>query len=429
MLAGALCLALAAAGPSEDGLAAVRSVLLRNEATSPCREELLVRRLTALGPAAAPALFALHSGDALDAFLGDSEADAWLCAPDRVGALAFEALVELPAVPVRELLARATAARPEREVRVAALRVLGRQGSADGLELLLELLRASGDELLHRSVQDPAVEALGAVLKGDARALSLLEKGLAQQPLELQALACRAAVSSGRPDAVGLLTRRAGVAPALDLVVLDGLAELGSAQPWRLSESVPQLLRTCLERPDPELRAAAARALGRLGDAPSAPALIARLQDADPRVARAARWALEECTGERRAATFEDWQAWLEAEREWWRQEGRPRVEGLRAGDAAELTQVLRDALRHPFARLATAEALAELLPALEPGAQAVACATLAQLRAKSAVPALIELLSRGEPEVRDSAWKALCRLTGAELAPEPRVWEEFAFG
>ena len=429
MLASTFLCLFAAAGPSLDGLAAVRSVLQRSEGASACREDLLVRRLTALGAGAAPALFGLVTGDSLAEFLGETEADAWLCSPDRVGALALTTLAGLPEIPVRACLRAEASQHPELHVRVAALNVLGHQASAGGLTLFFELLAESGDELELRSVRAAAAKALGAILRADSQAGRALEGPLLAATLAQQRLMCEALAASGRAEACPLLQKLIGRDPELDLTVLESLAELAERFPWRLSENTMALLRACLEHQDARLRAAGARALGRARDVTAAPALIAHIADTDADTARAALWALRAGTGNTRSTTGEEWQAWLESERVWWKRNGKAQVERLAQGDTTHLAQTARDALRHPLARRPVVEAMLAVLSALEPGAKSLACTTLAELGARHAVPVLVELLFEEDASVRNAAWNALRRLTGEELPAEPRLWEEYAFG
>ncbi len=429
MLPSAILFAFAAASPSLDGLAAVRSVLQRSEGASACREDVLVRRLTALGAETAPVLFVLVSGEGLEDLLGESGPEAWLCSPERVGALALETLANLPEVPVRTTLRAQTSARPERTVRVAALSVLGRQGTAGGIPLFLELLAESGDEIEMRALRAPATEALAAILRSDAQAVNTLEKPLLAAPLALQRLVCEALTASGRAEACGLLQKLVGKDLELDLLVLEGLGRFAERFPWRMNENTGALLRACLEHSNPSLRAAGARALGRARDTKALAALIASLDDGDEDTVRASQWALRECTGQTRLVQAQDWRAWLEAERGWWRDTGKAQTDSLAQGDTTRLSQTLREAQKHPLARHAMVDALLQALDDLEPGAKQLACASLAQLGARQAVPSLIELLFESDPLVRAAAWNALCRLTGESLPAEPRLWEEYAFG
>jgi HEAT repeat protein len=433
----ALSLVLATApqaSPSRDGLAAVRSVLQRTEGARSAPDEVLVRRLVALGSPAAPALFALVSGEGVEAlFAGDAE-EAWLCPPDRVGELALAALAELPEVPVRTLLRARCGESPTREVRAAALRVLGRQGSPEGLAQLLEVLAACGEELEHHSVRASALEALRELLRADGGTLRALEKPLLEATPVEQRLVCEALADCGRRESVALLGKLVGRSPELDLTLLESQAALGERYAWLVADLVAPRLRSALEHGDPRMRAAAARALGRTRDGQAVAGLIARLADADGAVARAAQWSLREITGRDPAgpgkpATREEWQRWFEVESAWWQAQGRAHLDVLEAGDATRLAPSLRALLAHPLGRDQVADALSGSLGGLEAGAQVLACDALARLGARRAVPALVELLLGPTPEVRNAAWGALRALTGADLPAEPRPWEDYAAG
>ena len=109
--------------PSRAGPAAVRSVLQRTEGATSCKDDVQVRRLTALGPGAAPTLFRLVTGEAIEELLGESEAQAWLCPPENVGALALESLANLPEEPVRACLRAHASERADRSVAASLARV------------------------------------------------------------------------------------------------------------------------------------------------------------------------------------------------------------------------------------------------------------------------------------------------------------------
>ena len=414
--------------PSADELAAVRAVLLRSEGASAARDDVLVRRLVALGTGAAPVLFSLATGEGVEALQIGDEPEAWMCPPERVGALALAALADLPAVAMREFLRAECRAHPDREVRVAALDVLGRQGSPEGLAMFFELVEASGDELEHRSLRAVAGEALLAMLRKDAATAAALERPLLAAPLPVQHLACEALARCNRPAAVGLLSKLFGRDPELDHVALEALAQLGERFPWRVGDEVSKRLRAALRRDEPRLRAAVAHALGRTKDAPSFPALIALLADPDPAVVRAARWALCEISGQTRIGDQAGWQRWLEAEISWWQEAGETRLEALDPRDSTRLSEALRELSMHPLARESVVDVLSSGLSELDPAARRVACLSLARLGSRRAVPALIECLFDPEEELRATAWQALRALTGEDLPPEPQVWEAYAF-
>jgi hypothetical protein len=369
------------------------------------------------------------TGEALDALLTDDSAEAWMCPPDRVGTLALLALAELPQVPLETCLRTSAAARPGRDAYAAGLLVLGQSGAAAGLDLWFELVAALGPELELHSARATAQDALLAILAADVGAVRELEKLLAPAALPHKLLVCETLARTDRADAAALLARCAGLDPALDRVALASLAELAGRYPWKMPEGVTARLRASLERPDPALRALAARSIGTLRDSASCPALVARIGDPDRDVARAALWALRETCAQPDLTTREEWQAWLEAERAWWTGPGRTALEILQTGEPAELAGALRTLLPHPLGRDQVADALAARLPDLEPAARAAACGTLAQLGARRVVPALVELLFESDDTVRKAAWNALRTLTGEELPAEPRLWETYAFG
>ena len=432
MLASALLCVLTIGAPSPspslDELAAVRAVLRRSDGATAARDDVLVRRLVALGAAAAPALFSLASGEGIEALLVDDAPEAWMCPPERVGELALAALADLPAVPVRDFLRAECRAHPALEGRVAALDVLGRQGSAEGLELYFEILAQSEAELEHRALRTTASGALLAMLRKDGATANLLGKPLLAASRGAQLLASEALADCNRGAAVRLLIKLFGRDPELDLAALDGLTRLGTRFPWRVGDEVTMRLRAALGQEDASMRAAAAQALGKLEDPQATPALIALLADGDGATRRAAQWALCETSGMKRITTAAEWHRWFEAERAWWREEGQGWLAAIDPADATRLTEAMRELLAHPFGRDQTADALAGALPELDPAAQRMACDTLARLGSRRAVPALIELLFEPGEELRSAAWAALRSLTGEDLPAEPQLWEAYAF-
>lgn len=426
----ALGLALAASGPSADGLDAVRAVLQRTEGAKAASDDVLVRRLVALGPSIAPALFTLVTGAGVEVLLvPDDSPESWLCPPDRVGPLALSALAELPSEPVLDVLRAQEAQAPERGVRVAELEVLGALHNARGLPLFFQIVHALGDELEQRSVRAPASDALVAILRADLQSFHALEGLASAAPLSEQLFVCEALSASGRPEACNLLRGLVGHGAELDLAAIEGLGELVRLYPWRMQDDVAATLRKTLEASDARLRATGARALGRIRDPLAITALVDCLKDGDRSVVRAALWALRECSGRHELVEAADWKRWLDAEHEWWRERGAPALAHLDPKEPGTLVDGLREFLAHPLAARQVADGLAGTLDRLDPAGQALVCRTLAQLGARSAVPALIEQLSSSEPSVRNAAWDALRVLTGADLPAEPRVWEEYAFG
>lgn len=415
------------ASPSRDGLAAVRAVFQVTEGATRAPEDVLARRLVALGTPAAPVLFELASGAGLEALLGERPDESWLCPPDRIPAVALAALGELPEVPVRELLRARCSAQPERETRVAALRVLAEQGTGGGLALTLELLGECGAELAHPSVRVPAVEALRRLLAGDRQTLRRLEEPLAAASTPLALVLCEALATAPDGEAVRLLTQLFGRSPELDLAALEALAAQGERYPWSAGATVSKRLLAALQQGQPHVRAAAARALGRTRDPAAVPALIECL--GVPALARTAEWALREITGQPRLAGAAAWRTWAAAESAWWRGEGERALAQLQAQSGGSVAGALRALMAHPAGRDRTARALGPVLTELAPELAVLACQVLQQLGAREALPHLVDLLGSPDASVRAAAAGALRALTGADLPAEPRLWEDYVLG
>jgi HEAT repeat protein len=215
----------------------------------------------------------------------------------------------------------------------------------------------------------------------------------------------------------------------LDLAIMPGLVDIQRRFPWRVHFDLLAPLRKRLEAKDERVRAASAVALGELRDRTAVHALVARLGDPDPIVARSAQWSLCQISGRSDLRTGDEWKRWLQAEQQWWKEQGPALVQRLREDDRVGLADVLRTLALHPMAYGPAGEALIDALPNLAPERQATVCATLGQLSVSAAVPALIDLLFDGMPAARQAAWQALRAITGRDLPIEPRLWEEYAFG
>lgn len=414
---------------SKDALAAVRAIFQRTDGALAAPDDVLVRRLVALGSPSIPGLFSLANGNGIEALLGNDESAQWLCTTDHISELALDALGELPEVPVREHLRAACVAAPTRELRVAALAVLARQESTESLPLFFELCAMDLDELELRSVHAPATAALVRLLRANGRPLRTLEPLALAAPVPLQRIVARALATSPNTEAVGLLTKLSGRDPGLDIELLEALAVLGEHFPWLVGKPVAQRLFLTLEKGAPEARATAAQALGRMLDVRSVPPLVAALGDAELAVRRAASWALRTLTSQAHFDQPAEWMAWLAAEKEWWEASRERVLASFAPENASSLTLSLRALSKHPLARAEVAEQLIGTLDALAPEAQLVACDALAQMNARLAVPSLIELLYTGASEVREAAARALRSLTGQDLPSEPGPWEAYAAG
>ncbi len=426
----ALCAAPPAPPAACEGLGAVRAALVRKAPEERATSAQLVSRLTALGPPAIPGLFRVVTGEGIEELFaatpGGEEPD-FLCEPDVLGGLALEALARLPASDVVDHLRLRLAQAPERDVRLAEMRVLTALGQARGLELVLEIARGLGHEILARPVREPLRTALTTILRSDEAAYSLLATQLPELGDELVLLVAEALEQE--PDGAGILVEILGRGPALERRALEALVALEDRLPWRVHLDVRAQVRSRLTHPNDEVRCAALLAVGRLHDADSLPALITCLEDGSAEAARAAQWSLQQVAGERESRQAGDWNAWVKAETAWLREEGALLRSELGTGEGSKMVASLRELLPHRMARDPVVEELVLLLPDLAPELQTLACDTLGRLGSRAAVPALVDLLSGEERAVREAAGRALRALCGQDLPAEPQPWEEYAFG
>ncbi len=429
-LFGAQGSASAARAPASTGTEAVRVVLTRRNDIDNRTEQDLVQDLFHQGPELVPTLFELVTGDGLEAFYGSGDAPepALLCSPDRIGELALGALALHPPGAVVAHLKQREAAQPTREARLAAARVLGALRSATGLELLLSISGALESELDYSSVRSALQQALAAILVGDSHAFPALEDAVPKLSRPVLLLVAGALEETGRPEGASLLGSLLGKDTQLDLAVLGSLAELERRFPWRIHIDVRPQIRSRLANPDPELRRAAATALGKMRDTDSFPNLIARLDDKHAGVARAALWSVRELSGTELPRTSREWSDWLERELAWWNDAGERLRQDLVPDDPARFVAALRELTPRRFGRDDLALELGEKLPALPPDLQVLTCNALGRMGSMHCVPALVDLLFNSERPARLAAWEALQALTEERFPPEPRLWEAYAF-
>ena len=413
------------------GTEVVRELLSRRSEFDQRTDKDLVNELAQLGPDLAPTLLALVSGEALDEFFSTaSEASGpdLICSPDRIGDLALGALAAMPPANVLACVRASEARTPTLEMRLAHARALGALRNASGLELLFEIVTALEKELASPSVRAPVLQALAAVLSGDARSFHALEELQKKLPEEALVLCAEALEATARPEGAAILGRFLERGGALEILALNSLAELERRFPWRLHVDVRPQIRARLESPDPVLRRAAVIALAQIHDTDGFLLLIARLEDPEPKVSEAALWALQSMADTESPRTPAQWAEWLEEEQAWWSSEGERLRQELAGPDPARALTALRALSLRRFGKHDVADEVGDRLSEFSSELQRVACDTLAGLGSTHCVPALVEVLFDEDRAARISAWKALQVLTEEPFGPEPRVWEAYAF-
>lgn len=421
----ALVLALASSGPHDgERLEELRGVLMRRAASEQRTPAELAVRLAALGPEAIPVLYEQVTGTGLEALIGGEwQPSAWHCRPEEIPGLCAAALERAPAAAVREHIARVLDGEPTFQERLVVLRILGAQGSAAGLALVLRDAAALGElELGRPSVRTTLRAALRAILTGDPAAWVLLEKRID----ELEPATCEVLVEaigeSGLARGMDVLARLLTRGRVATGHVAEAMAELEHARPWDLSGRTLAHCSDWLTSRDPRECARAARLAGRLHALEAVPALIELASHADGVVRRCATGALREIAGLPLELDPAGWAAWFEREHDWKDRRWEPLLGTLVAADPGAANEAMRELARHPLYRHESARVLAESLGRLARGVALAACAELERLGSRWALPGLVTGLQLRQPHVRAAAWRALCTLTGEkhELASEP---------
>lgn len=412
-------------------VARIREMLRPPEdGTAPVQEELSAA-LTALGTGATATLLGFLTGEALESVgetaaeigwaAGQPDAPGWTSREDKI---ILEALAALPTQAVLDELARHALGDKPMALRLVAMRVVERIGSADGLALWFEVL----DEVepvheMRPFVSGPFEKALGRMLTRDARTLRELEPRLRHRdPTEL-AIVARALGGTGKDDALELFEPMLGRTSELDVLVLEQAALIaGASNSGRIDDALVWL-RPLLDASDDATRGQAVRTLAELEDTVSVPDIIVRLEDQNRRVRAAALTGLERISGLKLGEEPGPWKLWFASQMRWLETEGARLTDQLDSRDLAEVVRALGALGQRRLFRDELVGPLTRVLQRPENEAVTAACAALAQLGSRRAVEPLIDVLRDPEERVRGSACNALRKLTGRDLPPDYEAW------
>jgi hypothetical protein len=212
-----------------------------------------------------------------------------------------------------------------------------------------------------------------------------------------------------------------------DDLVLDVMSQvplLGPSGDEVVDASMKVRIRPYLDETKPGPCRAAIVALTALEDNDSIPGFISLLHSESSGLRGNAHWALKQLTGLGLSATPEVWNRWHQGELYWLVREKAHAFQLLREPSPAVSVDALREILTHPLARHELAAALPDLLKSPWPALRVLACNTLADLKAKSAVGRLVWALEDAEPEVAQAAHAALRTITRLDLPREPLAWQ-----
>lgn len=391
----------------------------------------LAASLRDLGPDAVPVLLRLADGSEPE-ILGEivSGLHVPMGAVGSLGTVATDAIAGMRADDVIEPLRAAADGAPSAR-RIEVVRILGRLGTPQAVEPLLEVAEGFGPlPLTYRSVREPLAAALVATLSAGPC------EGLAPQRLAWLDPELRLFFA----ESLGRVRRRHAVRLAAELLeeareddraweaaLVDGLVASRAEIPWCFDELLDYELREHVERRlashDPDVRRAAAVHAGQLRDPELAAVLVELLEDDDPSVALAAHHALRGASGLELAR--DAWPDWFEEQERWRAEHLDAELDRLGDDDPAVVARALRALAQRPLLGAAVELEIAAVLE--HPRAEAVLAAlrALELIGAARVAPFVVPLLEAEDEVVATAAAATLARLTARLATPDADAWRE----
>ena len=299
-----------------------------------------------------------------------------------------------------------------------------------------EVLLASVDSLSHGpALQSPALQtvyrgALGTICRRDERSASILN-GVFDDPtlapLWDSSLAELAAV--GGSAGWEAVENAFGNDPLLDQQILRALS---THPPLRLAApegALEEVLTEALRDRDTSVRRLAAWLAGGFRVRGAAEALIARLEDPDPRTRQLAADALRSSFGRPLPAEVGAWNRWWDEEIAWKEQRGRAWASELEEADEPLTLRLLGELALHPLHFDALIDRWIHLTAHPSDEVRRAAARILTDCTPRLVLAEWVDALDDADPAVRSLVGEALRQATGLQLPAERWAWAEAGFG
>jgi len=370
----------------------------------------LADELAALGPEVIPFLLRVLTNEGVPVG-ADPEHPLVLEVTPELQDQLLSALASLPRDPLL-LRLRSCVASTNFEERIACLRVLGRTGASEQLDLLASLAAPSAPAgLLPPSVRKAFQEALGQILERDGKAVSRLPDLYTRIPQALIFPLIRAAEEGTPSRAIELLAGLLGIRSEADPFLLSELVRLAGQGSIPAPREVCEKPRRFLTGADLQGLNAAVTLAGALDDHEAVPELTRLLDHDDPQVARGARSALRKIARKDLGRRAEPWTAWYQKESEWWRTRSASIGQDLVGRDPAKAAAAVLELGARRIRRDDAALMLAEALSRPEADIVRTCCQALGYLGSPLAVPALERAAQHEDIEVSGAAREALAQI------------------
>lgn len=334
------------------------------------------------------------------------------------------ALAQFPWEDVSAALAARSEARPgDVRRKIHTLGILGALAPQMEFQRIADV--ASMDGRLPRSLQGAYQSSVTAYFRrfpGESASLRAHVTGL---PEDLVAPLLWAAVECGGHLSLKGVAGALGAVPEADPLVALCAARIAGHCPKPVPEEAAVPLRRALTSLDGNVRVEGARALGKLDDVGSLPALIEALKDPEFRVRKAAHVALEALSKERHPPSYEIWNHWHRTTNRW-RVDRMPNLLGeLRSGDPGRSSRALLELSRYRVYRHGIVGAVIECSRTGDEHTAVVAASALGHFGTVEAARQLAELLSHRSLKVKQAAYAGLRRVTGEDHGEDLDAWRE----
>lgn len=359
--------------------------------------------------------------------------DAFAKAPmDRVLAVRDMRLSELKAAyeGTPEKFAHASA-----DARAAAVQVTGITGDLAGVDFIFEIALVGNEEKLSRASESIFEEALLRLLLAEPRGIDRLLTSWYAGSTALIVPAIRAVGRAGNSGSLSFIEEIIRWSPDHIPAAAAQISVLGPSCLGDQNERLGEVLVDQIEYSDPALCIAIGQALGGLRSEVGIESMIDMLtyevpydlqdktESTERRVREMALWSLQQITTRRFGGDPKIWKLWLKEEQRWLKESSNYWIKRLGSQDLGASAEAIRTISKRRYGRDTLALAVARLLDVGHDEVKPMACAALANLGSKPAMPWLLEALDHESKVIAEAALTALRALTGKDLPMDRETW------
>ncbi len=376
------------------------------------------QELTALGAAAAPAVWAVLSGRSRSP---EMNFDSQACRQ-----LAQKSIARWDAIEVIDELRSTNDLRCELGQRLVLVELLSWTDRSEALPSIFEILQSlDGIQMQSQRVGSQLERALAELLSGNPRRFRKLDKLVAELPDHLLKPVIVYAGKSSSAEAASFLSRTASQSPFAERLVLESIARKNANSMEWVPEAFLPIAQRALDQDDVLSRRLGIRALGTLRDSTSFLRLVEVYEQEEGSLHRTALGVIQEMSGMRRDWDGPRWREWLETELNRLEQD-KAGAHGIASLDPGAALVAIRTLTTHKLFAKDAVEMVGNALSHADPNVRLLACRALSELRHTRAIRLLVDRLDDADERVRTSALTSLQQLTGRDFGPERLAWEEW---